>query len=157
MGGAYRNPAEPPHAHVLPLWVYWGVFGALLGLTLLTVGSAQFDLGVFDIFVAMGIATVKATLVFAIFMHLWWDEKLNTVILLLSLVIMAIFFVFSITDMSSRGLVDPTKENFTIRDELVEEAKAKGEKPARAFKDEWYKAPDADAHLYNVDEEAKGH
>jgi len=158
MGGQYRNPAEPPHAHVLPLPLYWGVFFALAGLTFLTVFSAQFDLGVFDIFVAMAIAVVKATLVFSIFMHLWWDEKLNSVILLIALVLMGVFLMFSVTDMNSRDLVDPVKRNFSIRDEMVDaHRRADPEaKPLRAKKNEWYRAPTAEEaeHLHDVSEAA---
>lgn len=158
MSGAYRNPVDPPHNHVTPLWVYWGVFFTLLGLTLLTVFSAQFDLGVFDIFVAMAIAVVKATLVFAIFMHLWWDEKLNSVVLVIALILMGVFLMFAVIDLNSRGMVDPVKENFSIRNEMVqeyEEANPEG-KPLRAFKNEWYRAPNEEEEKKLFDLDAEG-
>jgi len=59
--------------HVLPLWLLIGTWVVLMILTVLTVTAAQYDLGAFDLPVAMGIATVKATLVLMIFMHLGFD------------------------------------------------------------------------------------
>ena len=44
-----------------------------------------------NIILALAIATVKATLVCAIFMHLWWDKPVNTLVLLFSVVLLALF------------------------------------------------------------------
>ena len=49
--------------HVVPLWLLAAVFGALLLLTGLTVAVAHVDLGNMNLYLALGIATVKATLV----------------------------------------------------------------------------------------------
>ena len=149
---AYFNDAEAPHAHVIPLWVYWGVFFALLGLTVATVAVILVDLGPFNIVVALAIAVAKATLVGAIFMHLWWDELLNTVIVLLSLVFMSIFLMFCLIDENSRGMVDPVKENFLIRNEVVEQHQLENpDAPQlRAFKDQWWQTVEYDK-LHSVE------
>jgi len=76
---------------------------ALLFLTGLTVMSvridfAEFDLKEMNIFVALGIAMVKATLVCLFFMHLRWDRPFNGFILVGSLGFVALFIAFAMTD-----------------------------------------------------------
>jgi len=76
---------------------------ALLCLTGITVWSvridfAEFDLKEMNIFVAMGIALVKATLVCLFFMHLRWDRPFNGFILVGSLAFVALFIAFTLTD-----------------------------------------------------------
>ena len=62
--------------HVLPLRVYLGVFGGLLGLTALTTWVAFMDFGVMNTVVAMTIAIVKALLVVLWFMHVRYSGRL---------------------------------------------------------------------------------
>lgn len=85
-------------AHVLPIWLLVGVWGALMALTGITVWSAQYDLGRLDLPVAMGIATVKALLVALIFMHLLWDKKFHGMLFMASLVFAGLFVTFSMMD-----------------------------------------------------------
>jgi cytochrome c oxidase subunit 4 len=63
-------------------------FVALLVLTVISWGVSGLPLGRAEIAVALGIATLKASLVIAIFMHLL-DEQTSTVLALLS----GVFFV----------------------------------------------------------------
>jgi len=67
------------HDHVISPKIYLGVFAALMVGTWLTVYVARFDLGQWNIVVAMTIAVAKATLVVLYFMHLRYSEKLNWV------------------------------------------------------------------------------
>lgn len=90
-----------PH-HVLPFSLYIYVYSALLVLTVLTVFVAQFHFGVFNGLVAMGIATVKASLVAMYFMHLKWDSKLYLVILLGSVGFLFVLAGFSLFDFVTR-------------------------------------------------------
>ncbi len=147
---------EAPHVHVLPLAVYWGIFITLVGLTVLTVAVTWVDLGPFNIVVAMAVAVVKASLVAAIFMHLWFDHKLYTLILIFSLLLLAIFFVLTMLDTEGRDLVSPDRANFKVRDEIVQEYKEKnpdGPK-VRAYKSDWWRPPTAEeaAKLTDPDE-----
>lgn len=112
---------EPPKPHVLPLSVYWGVFAALIFLTVVTVATAQLDLGPFNVPLAMLIATTKGSLVALVFMHLWWDHKQNALIFAVSLLFLAIFIVLTMADTEGRGLVDQTKQNYTPRNEMLQE------------------------------------
>lgn len=115
---------EAPKPHVLPMSVYLGVFGALIFLTAFTVATAQIDLGPFNVPLAMAIASTKAALVAAIFMHLWWDHKQNALIFSVTLLFLAIFIVLTMIDTEGRGLVDTQKQNYLPRGEKVEQLQA---------------------------------
>ena len=92
--------SEDPNdfAHPMPLPVLFGVFFALVFLTILTVFQAGFDLGSIDIAVVMGIATVKALLVGLFFMHLIADKSFNVIVFLSSFVFVALFIIFTLSD-----------------------------------------------------------
>ena len=53
------------------------ILGALITLTIITVWSAGFDFGKFNIVLAMIIASIKATIVALYFMHLKFEDKLT--------------------------------------------------------------------------------
>jgi cytochrome c oxidase subunit IV len=71
--------------HILPIRVYMMVFFALMILTAITVFVANIPLGMFNVPVALGIATVKATLVALFFMHVKYSEKLVSLFLVASI------------------------------------------------------------------------
>lgn len=65
--------------HIVPVSTYIKVILALMGLLILTVVAALFDLahiwGPLNILIAMAIATTKALLIFWYFMHLKFSSK----------------------------------------------------------------------------------
>ena len=75
-----------------------GVFVALLILTGLTVGVAQYDLGAIDLSMAMLIATVKAVLVAVFFMHLNHDKGVNRLFFIGSILFAGIFMAIALGD-----------------------------------------------------------
>jgi cytochrome c oxidase subunit 4 len=86
-------------AHIMPKKVLLGVWGALMLLTALTVSAHAVDFGPgFNLMVAMGIATVKATLVVLFFMHLLYDRGFHTIVLLTSLLFVFLFVSFALMD-----------------------------------------------------------
>jgi cytochrome c oxidase subunit 4 len=85
-------------AHPMPIPVLLAVFVALTVLTIITVAQSNFDLGGFDIMIVMGIATVKATLVVAFFMHLAFDKPFNVIVFLAGFVFAGIFVSFTLSD-----------------------------------------------------------
>ena len=95
--------------HVLPLSVYFGVWAALVVLTAITVAVSRFDFGSANTVIAMFVATIKGSLVALFFMHLFYDNKLNLIILVSSLVFVSIFFTPVLIDLSSRGALDSVK------------------------------------------------
>ena len=88
--------------HIVPFSVYIKVLSALLVLTVLTVIVAQMDFGIFNVLMAMGIATVKAALVLLFFMHLKYDDKLFPVIFLTGVFFLVVMFLFCELDIITR-------------------------------------------------------
>jgi cytochrome c oxidase subunit 4 len=110
-----RGPKPHPHS----VWLYWGVFFTLVFFTAITVGLSHYDFGKLNIIVTLGIASTKAILVMAIFMHLAFDNKFYAVIAATSLVFLSLFIGFPIMDMNTRADLDAIQENFLPRDEAV--------------------------------------
>ncbi|MBL4850632.1 MAG: cytochrome C oxidase subunit IV family protein [Planctomycetes bacterium] len=95
-----HHPADGNHhPHVVPLKLLFGVIGALFFLTFLTVAASWVDMGGANVPVALLIATVKAVLVGAFFMHLRWDKPFNSVILALSIGLLILFLGIVTMDM----------------------------------------------------------
>jgi cytochrome c oxidase subunit IV len=86
------------YAHVLSVKMLGLNLLALLGLTMLTVFTGQMDLHGFDFAVAMIIATIKATLVAMIFMHLKWDKGYHVFIFLFAILFVGIFLAYTMLD-----------------------------------------------------------
>lgn len=86
-------------AHEVSVQLLAAVLGALIVLTVVTVAVTKVDLGgQWNLIVAMAIATVKATLVIAFFMHLFWDKKFNLLVLLSGLAFVILFIGGTLTD-----------------------------------------------------------
>jgi cytochrome c oxidase subunit 4 len=99
--------------HILPLWIYLAVGSALLVLTGVTIAAAYIDFNTMTGFssmnfvIAMVIATIKATLVALIFMHLLFDKKFYLFTLMAGVGCLLIFIVFTLADTQYRGHVSP--------------------------------------------------
>ncbi len=90
--------------HVLPFKVYIGTFATLLVLTVITVGASYVNLGhTGNLIVALLIATVKATTVALIFMHLKWDHRFHAIIFVSALLFLAVFIGITMSDTQFRG------------------------------------------------------
>lgn len=85
-------------AHPIPVPMLLSVFFALVFLTIVTVAQASFDIGSLDILVVMVIATIKAALVMAFFMHMAYDKPFNVIIFLSSFGFVALFLIFTMSD-----------------------------------------------------------
>ena len=68
-----------PMSHLVPISLYVTIWAALMVFTGITVFAATVELGVFNIVVALLIATIKGTLVVLFFMHLRYSTKLTMV------------------------------------------------------------------------------
>jgi cytochrome c oxidase subunit 4 len=98
-------------AHTMPISMLVGVLAALMALTVLTVSVTSFDLGAQgNLVIAMIIATVKAGLVVAFFMHLVWDKKLHLILFLTSVLFLILFLSLSVND---RGEYQPEIDAYT--------------------------------------------
>ncbi len=103
---------EGEFSHPMPIWMLLTVFFVLLFLTGLTVFQSQFDLGDIEIWLSLGIATIKAGLVIFFFMHLLWDKPLNGIIIFSSLIFVSLFLGFTLMD------ADGYRENILFQSTL---------------------------------------
>ena len=99
--GAHHDSDHDGIAHVTPVRLLLGVWGALMVLTIITVAVTTVDFGPrINLVVAMAIATVKAGLVVTYFMHLRWDRPFNTLVFLGSLLFVSLFISMTLFDKS---------------------------------------------------------
>jgi cytochrome c oxidase subunit 4 len=100
-GDEQRGGHDTELAHVTPVRLLLTIWGALMVLTVMTVGVTLVDFGGQTNFViAMAIATVKAGLVATYFMHLRWDRPFHTLIFLGSLLFVSLFISMTLLDKS---------------------------------------------------------
>jgi cytochrome c oxidase subunit 4 len=112
---AHENAREGyDFAHPLPLPLLFAVFVALTVLTVVTVAQASFDLGSYDVIVVMIIASIKALLVGAFFMHLAFDKPFNILWFVGSFVFVALFIMFTLFD--NQGTA---KDDIPVLDDAV--------------------------------------
>jgi cytochrome c oxidase subunit 4 len=112
---AHDDHGHGDHEHHAVSWqLLTIVFLALMVLTILTVAAINVDLGPLNIFVALGIALVKAVLVVLIFMHIWWDRGFHGLLILGSLGFVALFIGFVMID---TWQYEPT---ITAQDDAIE-------------------------------------
>ena len=91
-----HSPAAQAHhggePHALPASVLVGTAASLIALTVVTVATSRFQLGAFNIVVALAIAGLKASLVALFFMHLKYEGRFQTVVLVFA-VFFAVLFI----------------------------------------------------------------
>jgi cytochrome c oxidase subunit 4 len=95
-------PEHGPLGHVVPPAVLLAVFAALVVLTVVTVAAAGqwFNFGSWSLWIALTIATVKASLVALYFMHLRYDQPFYGLIFVTALLFLAIFLGIVLLDVS---------------------------------------------------------
>ena len=94
------------HVHIAPARFYWGIFVALVILTGITVKVSDYDFGSANTVIAILIATMKASLVAAFFMHLRHDKLFNTFAFLSAFLFLGIFLLLTSDDLFKRGRTD---------------------------------------------------
>ncbi|NJC89383.1 MAG: cytochrome-c oxidase [Desulfuromonas sp.] len=90
-------------AHIVPYRTFILVWLTLLALTGITIGVAQVHFGALNIWIALGIATLKSALVIAFFMHMKDETTLFKLALLAALAILAIFIGLTFFDVLYRS------------------------------------------------------
>lgn len=88
--------------HIVSRKVYFGIFGALIVLTFITVLVARYDFGRLNAIVAMTIAVIKATLVVLYFMHVRYSSRLTQVIVVSGFLWLFIMIAFTLSDYLTR-------------------------------------------------------
>ncbi len=92
--------------HVLPLSAYLATWFLLIVLTVATVIASYFNFGAGNFIIAILIATTKACVVAAMFMHLRYDRKFHAIIFSFSIIFLGIFILFTMYDTETRGKTD---------------------------------------------------
>ena len=80
---------ENHNHHITPYKSHFIVLGVLLVFTVITVWVAQFDLKMLTVVVAIGIASIKATVVALYFMHLKFENKMLGIFFALVMLVFA--------------------------------------------------------------------
>jgi cytochrome c oxidase subunit 4 len=94
--------------HIVPKNVYLTVFGLLMLLTGATVAVAFVDLGNLNVFVALGVAVAKASLVVLFFMHVKYSPTITKLVVVAAIVWLGLLFGITMSDYLTRGwLVAP--------------------------------------------------
>ena len=88
--------------HIVSPKVYAAVLTALLIGTVLTVEAAKVDLGRMNIVVALGIATIKMTLVILFFMHGKYSARRTKLVIVAGFFWLAIMLGLTLADYSTR-------------------------------------------------------
>ncbi len=125
--GHHAHDDGAVHVHIASSQFYWGIFAALICLTIATVRVSYYDFGSANIIIAVVIATMKASLVAAFFMHLRHDKLFNTIAFLAAFVFLAVFILLTYDDLGYRAQVDNA---YGGRTDLVTGAAAPGGEPA---------------------------
>lgn len=95
------------HVHIEASRFYWGIFAALVLLTIATVKVSYYDFGSWNAIIAMLIATAKASLVATFFMHLRHDKIFNVFSFLIAFLFLSIFILLTYDDLGHRAEVEP--------------------------------------------------
>lgn len=98
MTDGHKTDEHHAVGHIVPISLLVVTGGGLLVLTVITVWVASFDFGAANVWIALGIAALKGSLVVLFFMHLLWDRPFNGVIFVSSLAFVALFISFAMTD-----------------------------------------------------------
>jgi cytochrome c oxidase subunit 4 len=88
---------------IVPKKIYYRVAAALFVLFAMTVAVAYIDLGGLNIYIAMSIAILKATLVVLYFMHVRYQTKLTWIFASAGFLWLIILFVLTLADYTTRS------------------------------------------------------
>lgn len=93
---------EEHHQHITPYRDLIQVLLTLFVFTIATVAVVNFDLGAFAVAMALIIASVKAYIVLAYFMHLKFDEPLFRWLVGVVILVFAAFMILTFVDYVNR-------------------------------------------------------
>ena len=88
--------------HIVPPGIYVAIFLALILGTGLTVWAAFQNFGPFNIVIALGIASMKATLVVLYFIHARYSPKRTQLVIVCAIFWLAIMLALTLSDYQTR-------------------------------------------------------
>jgi len=108
-----------PHAgghnepHVASFGSYLAIFGTLMVLTAITVAASRVDLGPLNVWIALLIAMVKASIVVLFFMHVKYSSPLIKLTAACGFIWLVFMFGLTFADYIGRTMVEPPKSWIT--------------------------------------------
>jgi cytochrome c oxidase subunit 4 len=84
--------------HIIPYRTFLFVLAGLIGLTLTSVAVTQISVGTFTVAIALLIATVKSTFVLRIFMHLKFENKMYSIVVIAVVLLIATVIIITLLD-----------------------------------------------------------
>jgi cytochrome c oxidase subunit 4 len=99
---AEKTHDKESHAGGHGIGRYALIWAILLVFTILTVVTGRMDLGAANIFIALAIATTKATLVVLFFMHMWDMGGVNRVVFGVSILFAVVLIIGVFGDLMVR-------------------------------------------------------
>jgi len=97
-----NNNHHKEEHHIVSYAANLKVWIALLILTWITITAAYLNFGTLAVTVALVIATIKATVVLAYFMHLRFDSKILTIFFIITMAVFTSFIVLTFFDYAFR-------------------------------------------------------
>jgi cytochrome c oxidase subunit IV len=97
--------AHAEEHHITTNKTYLIVWIALMILTATTVYVSYINFGIFNIVIALVIASIKATIVALYFMHLKFEDSITWVFALFPLTLLALLIAMTMTDTFTRVVV----------------------------------------------------
>jgi cytochrome c oxidase subunit 4 len=80
--------------HIIPYRTLLSVLGVLITLTLISVSVTQISLGALTVTIALLIAAIKSSFVLRIFMHLKFENRfISSMVIAVILIISAVIFI----------------------------------------------------------------
>jgi cytochrome c oxidase subunit 4 len=104
--------------HIVSPKVYIVIFLSLMAGTTITVWAAFQNFGPFNIVIALGIASIKATLVVLYFMHARYSPKRTHLVIICAVFWLGIMLALTLSDYTTRDhearLVQPNAVNLRL-------------------------------------------
>ncbi|MSR41219.1 MAG: hypothetical protein EXS10_04875 [Phycisphaerales bacterium] len=114
---------HPLVGHLVPVSTLLLTGGALVALTVMTIAVHYVDLGEANIYIALVIAGIKATLVCLFFMHLRWDRPFNLLVLVAAMLFVVLMMSFSMMDVDANSYAFDKGNPKTVQTYLDQNAK----------------------------------
>ena len=89
---------EHEKEHIIPYRTFLFVLAGLIILTLVSVAVTKIHLGTLTVFIALLIAAVKSAFVLRIFMHLKFENKMFTIMVLAIIVLIGVVIFITLMD-----------------------------------------------------------
>lgn len=89
---------EHEKEHIIPYRTFLFVLAGLIILTLVSVAVTKIHLGTLTVFIALLIAAVKSAFVLRIFMHLKFENKMFTIMVLAIIVLISVVIFITLLD-----------------------------------------------------------